>query len=326
MRVTKKLLLGSVVATAALVLAACAPQAADSRRRRVRDAGRPGRGHGRHRHERDRASGRLRQAVPRRLQGRSGLRDRRHERGRRHQDHRRVQGRCGRPRQGRHRRQGAHRRGRQHHRRQRLIGRRARRRRAGRAEQGAVRLGPRRGRRDHRHQRVHIPLGSPERAGCRDRGHLPRRHRGQDDHRVRAEQRVRPGQRGGRQGDPRRAGRDRQLGARRRGRHRVHAVRAAGARGQPRPRLRGVGRRDLGCDVAGDEPAGRARRDPGRHRSRRLRDLRRVRRGIREDQLPEPLLPGRERQRRQHGDDRGHRGGGRHARPVQPRRLQRGAS
>ena len=48
-------------------------------------------------------------------------------------------------------------------------------------------------------------------------------------------------------------------GARRRGCHRVHPVRPAGARGRSRPRLRGVGRRDLGCDVAGAQPAGRAR-------------------------------------------------------------------
>ena len=94
-------------------------------------------------------------------------------------------------------------------------------------------------------------------------------------------------------------GRDGQLRARRRGRDGVHAVRAAGARGRSRPRLRGVGRRDLRRDVAGDEPAGRARRDPRRDRARRRRHLRRVRRSIREDQLPQPLLPGRSRQRRE---------------------------
>ena len=72
-------------------------------------------------------------------------------------------------------------------------------------------------------------------------------------------------------------GRDRQLRPGRGRRDGVHPVRAAGARRQPRPRLRGVGRSDLGGDVAGDEPAGRPRRDPRRHRTRRFGDVRRVR-------------------------------------------------
>ena len=132
---------------------------------------------------------------------------------------------------------------------------------ARRAEQGALHLRPGGDRRDHRAQQVHVPLRPADATRTSSpRTSYPRQGRRQEG---RSSSPRTP--RSGRATSPRsrrssaaRATRSRKilvpLSA-----HRLHAVRAAGEAGEPRPALRRLGRHDRAGDVAGARPAGRPR-------------------------------------------------------------------
>ena len=176
-----------------------------------------------HHHLADRPAGGLRCGLPGRVRSRHRSRDQGHRQGRRAQAEHQLRRRRRGQRQGRHRRQGLHRQGLQDHGGHRLLRHRPRPGRTGGPEQGAVHLRPGRSGCDHGHQRLHLPLRTPDLPGRRDRRNLHRQPAGQEGPRLRTGHRVRPGQPRRRDGGARRPGRHRVRRTRPGGRDRVHA-------------------------------------------------------------------------------------------------------